>query len=108
MTKVTASSPLVVTESRFSYHALRGLSRNLSLALPVSRSQVHLTSAAVNGLPSCHLTPWRSLKISSSPSSLEVQLSARSGTIDDRLFCATCWSYMTRLFITPIIGTTVE
>src|SRR5690242_14670221 len=33
--------------------------------LPVIRSQVHLTSAAMNGLPSCHLTPSRSLKVSS-------------------------------------------
>src|SRR5689334_12456994 len=27
-------------------------------------SQVHLTSAAVNGLPSCHLAPGHSLKVS--------------------------------------------
>src|SRR3954451_5135308 len=67
-------------------------------------SQVHLTSLAVNGLPSCHLTPWRSLKVSDLPSSLVFQLSARSGTIDDRLFCGTCWSNMTRLLKTPIIG----
>ena len=31
------------------------------MAVPSSRSNVHLTSLAVNGLPSCHLTPWRNL-----------------------------------------------
>src|SRR6516165_11824767 len=47
--------------------------RSFSLDLPVKRSQVHLTSLAVNGLPSCHLTPWRSVKLSSFPSSLHDQ-----------------------------------
>src|SRR5438067_12405083 len=69
---------------------------------------VHLTSAAVNGLPSCHLTPSRSLKVSSFPSSLHDQLVARSGTIDSTRFCATCWSNRTRLLNTPIIGMIVE
>src|SRR5215469_15862321 len=78
--------------------------RSFSLPTPISRSQVHLTSAAVNGLPSCHLTPWRKGKVSSLPSSLHAQLVARSGTIEPGLFCATCWSYMTRLLNTPIIG----
>ena len=32
--------------------------------LPISMCQVHCTSLAVNGLPSCHFTPWRSLKVS--------------------------------------------
>src|SRR5262249_12535279 len=41
---------------------------------------------------------------SSLPSSLHVQLSARSGTIVCMLFCAMCWSYITRLLKTPIIG----
>src|SRR6516164_2442884 len=48
--------------------------RNLSLPVPIRRSHVHLTSAAVNGLPSCHLTPWRSGKVSSLPSSLHSHL----------------------------------
>jgi len=43
---------------------LRGLSLDFSRDFPIKRSQVHLTSAAVNGLPSCHLMPWRSLKVS--------------------------------------------
>src|SRR5437667_7372599 len=80
--------------------------RSFSFALPLSRSQVHLTSWAVNGLPSCHLTPWRSGKVNSVPSSLEDQLVASSGTIDRMLFCGTLWSYTTRLLKTPIVGRT--
>src|SRR6266567_4239159 len=86
------------------YQALRGLTRSFSSVLPERRSQVHFTSLAVNGLPSCHLTPWRSGKRSSVPSSLHDQPVARSGTIDSMLFCATCWSKTTRLLKTPIIG----
>src|SRR5712691_6007619 len=86
------------------YQDFRGLRRSFSLDLPVSMSQVHLTSLAVNGLPSCHLTPWRSGKVSSVPSSLHDQLTAKSGTIDCRLFCATSCLYITRLLKTPIIG----
>src|SRR5216684_898606 len=67
-------------------------------------SQVHLTSLAVNGFPSCHLTPWRSFKVSAVLSSSHDHSVARSGTIEFRLVCATCWSYMTRLLKTPIIG----
>src|SRR6266852_4230007 len=99
---------VVVTSSRLRYHALRGLRRSFSFALPSSRSKVHLTSAAVNGLPSCHLTPWRRLKVSSVPSSLHDQPVARSGSIDLRLFCGSSCLYMTRLLKTPIIGTTAE
>src|SRR6266851_9620021 len=86
------------------YQALRGLTRSFSSVLPARRSQVHLTSFAVNGLPSCHLTPWRSGKRSSVPSSLHDQPVARSGTIEATLFCATCWSYTTRLLNTGITG----
>src|SRR6266700_2398541 len=86
------------------YQALRGLTRSFSSVLPATRSHVHFTSFAVNGLPSCHLTPWRSGKRSSVPSSLHDQPVARSGTIDSMLFCATCWSKTTRLLKTPIIG----
>ena len=56
--------------------------RSFSFALPCSRSIVHLTSATVNGLPSCHLTPLCSGKVSSVPSSLQLQLVASSGTIE--------------------------
>src|SRR4030081_737401 len=94
--------------SRLRYQALRGLSRSFSLPLPISMSQVHLTSAAVNGLPSCHLTPWRSLNVSSVPSRLDDQLGARSGTIELRLFCGSSCLSMTMLLKTPIIGPTDE
>src|SRR6266403_6262655 len=90
--------------STLCHQPLRGLIRSLSSVLPCSRSKVHLTSLAVNGLPSCHLTPERNLKVSSVPSSFHAQLVARSGTIDCRLTCATCWSNMIRLLNTPIIG----
>src|SRR6202030_3175658 len=93
-----------VTASRFRYQDLRGLTRSFSLALPVSRSQVHWTSLAVKGLPSCHVMPWRSGSVNSVPSSFDDQPVARSGTIESRLFCLTCWSNMTRLLKTPIIG----
>src|SRR5258708_31393989 len=67
-------------------------------------SQVHLTSLAVKGCPSCHLTPWRSLKVSAVLSSSHDHSVARSGTIVFRLVCGTCWSYITRLLKTPCIG----
>ena len=44
-------------------------------------SQVHFTSALVKGLPSCHFTPSRSLKVSLVPSSLHAHSVARSGTM---------------------------
>src|SRR6516165_3273223 len=78
--------------------------RSLSLVLPVSRSQVHLTSAAVNGLPSCHLTPSRNRKVSCVLSSSHDESLARSGTIDCRLFCGTSCLYKTRLLKTATIG----
>src|SRR5215471_2042879 len=78
--------------------------RSFSLALSITRSMVHLTSAAVKGLPSCHLTPWRNGKVSSVPSSFHDQLVARSGTIERRLFCGTSCLNMTRLLKMPDIG----
>src|SRR5207302_23142 len=94
----------VVISSRLRYQLLRGLMRNVSLALAVNRSQVHLTSLAVKGFPSCHRTPSRNAKVSSVPSSFHDQLVASSGTIVSGRFCFTCWSYRTRLLKTPIIG----
>src|SRR5262249_19936783 len=82
----------------------RGLTRSLSCATPVNRSQVHLTSAAVNGLPSCHLTLPRSLNVSVVCAASHDHSVARSGTTDFNPLCGTCWSYMTRLLKTPIIG----
>src|SRR6516225_3897528 len=101
---MVSKSPFVVTSATFTYHDLRGLTRSLSLDLPINRSKVHLTSAAVSGLPSCHLTPWRNGKVSSVPSSFHDQPVARSGMIDCGLFCATSCLYMTRLLKTPDIG----
>jgi hypothetical protein len=77
-------------------HTSRGRTQNpanlADLPQRVSRSKVHTTSLAVNGLPSCQVTPSRSGNVSSVPSSFHDQLIARSGTIDCRLFCFTCWS----------------
>jgi len=49
------------------------------------------------------LSPRGRQKVSSVPSSFHDQFVARSGTIELRLFCLTCWSNMTRLLKTPII-----
>src|SRR5207302_5411560 len=102
--KLTSKSPLVTTSSRLRYQGLRGLRRSLSANLPCNMSHVHLTSLAVNGLPSCHLTPWRNLKVSAVLSSSHDHSLARSGTIDSRLESGTSCLYMTRLLKTPIIG----
>src|ERR1700724_2724355 len=85
--KLASKSPLVVTSARFWYQDLRGLILSFSVPLPCSSSQVHLTSLAVNGLPSCHLTPWRNLKVSTVPSSFHDHSLARSGTIVSSRFC---------------------
>src|ERR671939_118251 len=98
----------MVTSTRFPYQDARGLSRSFSAARPVSRSQVHLTSAAVKGLPSCHLTPLRKRKVSAVFASSHDHSVARSGRIVSLLDCGTCWSYSRRLLNTPIIGMTAE
>src|SRR3954449_5234657 len=90
--------------STLCHQPLRGLIRRLSAVLPCSRSKVHLTSLAVNGLPSCHLTPSRNLKLSLVYSSFHAHSLARSGTIVLRPVCGLCWSYMTRLLKTPCAG----
>src|ERR1700722_16385067 len=71
---------------------------------PDTASQVHFTSAEVNGLPSCHFTPWRSLKVSWGFSVLYDQLSARSGTIWSGLFTFSLGSNTTRLLNTAMNG----
>ena len=88
--KVTSLSPLTGTSLTNSYQSLRGFLRNLSCALPCSRSKVHFTSLAVNGTPSCHLTPERSLKVSAVFDLSQAQLVARSGTMVARLVCGLC------------------
>ncbi len=60
-------------------------------------SQVHFTSALVKGLPSCHFTPSRSLKVSCLPSSLHFHSVARSGMMLSGLFCLVLGSNITRL-----------
>src|SRR5262249_34843410 len=87
--KLTAKSPSTFTSLTLEYQPSRGFLRSPSLALPVSRSIVHLTSLAVNGLPSCHFTPSRSLNLSSVLSSFHDHSVASSGTIDSTLFCLT-------------------
>src|SRR4029450_3214486 len=106
--KAASLSPLAVTQSTLAYQPLRKLTLKFSGALPCRRSMVHFTSAAVNGLPSCHLTPLRKAKLSVLPSSLHVHFSARSGTMSSRLFCFLAGSNITRLLNTPIIGSTTE
>src|SRR5215472_8487596 len=85
----------------------RGLLRmmsSFSSPLPITASNVHLTSALVNGLPSCHFTPWRSLKVSFVPSSFQLQLSARSGTMWSGLLRFSLGSNTTRLLKTAMKG----
>src|SRR5882757_1922812 len=90
------------------YQLPRGLLLSLSRARPVSRLKVHSTSLAENSQPSCHWTPWRSLKVSSVLSSFQLHDSARSGRIDLSLFCGTLGSNTTRLLNIGMNGTTVE
>src|SRR6185369_2211983 len=106
-TKVTSKSPLAFTSLRLEYHSLRGFLRMIALSSgtwPASASQVHLTSADVNNLPSCHFTPWRSLKVSCVWSALYDQLSASSGTILSGLFTFSLGSKTTRLLNTDMKG----
>src|SRR3546814_407441 len=95
--KLTASSASTVTSSRFEYHASRGFLRSRASLFPLIASQVHFTSFAEKGLPSCQVTPVCSLKLSVLLSSLQDQLFARSGTIDSMLCCFTSGSNITRL-----------
>src|SRR5215204_7809922 len=80
-TKVASKSPLIVTSCRLVHQFCRGFRRNESGAFPWILFQVHWTSLAVNGLPSCHLTPCRSLKVSLVRGASQDQLSASSGTM---------------------------
>src|SRR3546814_21017080 len=84
------------------YQAARGLKRSFLPSRPATRSQVHFTSAAVQGSPSCHLTPSRSLKVSFVRSSFHDQLSARYGRIVSRLLRRPSWWSTTRPFYTGI------
>ena len=106
---VTSLSPLVVTSFRFLYQTLRGFLRMMScFSSPRSASQVHLTSFDENGLPSCHLTPGRSLNVSFVLSPFHDQLSARSGTILSALLIFSFGSNITRLLNTDMKGMFTE
>src|SRR6185437_11602274 len=99
--------PFVTTSLRLAYQILRGFLRMISFfssPRPASASQVHFTSAEVKGLPSCHLTPWRSLKVSFVLSAFQAQLSARSGTIWSGLLTFSWGSKTTRLLNTAMKG----
>src|SRR3954451_3859207 len=92
---VACSGLSAVTSSTLKYQSLRGFLRNLFCDLPITMSKVHFTSALVNGLPSCHFTPSRSLKVNAFLSSLHDQLVASSGVSASTLFCGLCWSERT-------------
>src|SRR3954447_19970508 len=94
--------------SRLLNQAWRGLLRIFPFSSPDTMSQVHFTSRAVNGLPSCHFTPLRNVKVSSVMASFHFQWEASSGTMEARLFCGTCWSYMTRLLNSGMKGMTTD
>ena len=49
------------------------------------RSIVATTSSAVNAVPSCHFTPWRSLNVQTVPSALGVHSRASPGPMDDEV-----------------------
>ena len=108
-TNVASWSPLTVTSLTFWYQMARGFLRKSSaVSLPVSLVQVHCTSLAVNALPSCHFTPWRSLNVSLVLESSQAQLSARSGTMVSVELSFLAWSNITRLLNTAMNGCTVE
>src|SRR5262245_29464008 len=93
------------------YQTRRGLLRTMSSfssPLPITASNVHLTSALVKGLPSCHLTPWRSLKVSRVLSAFHDQLSANSGTILSGLLRFSLGSKNTRLLNAAMNGWLTE
>ena len=90
------------------HHVLCGFFRSLPLTLPDRMSKVHFTSALVNGLPSCHLTPSRNWNVSVRSSSLSAQDVARSGTTLSSRFSRLSGSNTTRLLNTAMNGMTVE
>src|SRR6476620_8776630 len=89
------------------YQTLRGLRLKSCVSpLPISIRQVHCTSLAVNGWPSCHFTPCRSLKVSFVLVASHDQVSARSGITVSRLSCVRAGSNTTRLLKTAANGIT--
>src|SRR3954468_11592622 len=97
----------MLTSCNFVYQTRRGfLRKSCTSLLPISIRQVHCTSLAVNGLPSCHFTPCRSLKVSLVLVESQDQLSARSGITVSRLSWTFAGSKTTRLLKTAANGVT--
>src|SRR3954466_8932245 len=94
---VACSGLSAVTSSTLKYQSLRGFLRKRFCDLPISMSNVHFTSAELNGLPSCHFTPSRSLKVSAFLSALHDHSIASSGVRLSTLFCGFCRKAMNRL-----------
>src|ERR1700761_5867522 len=95
------------TACSFVYQIFLGLRRKSVVSpFPISIRQVHCTSLAVNGVPSCHLTPCRSLKVSLVFVASRDQLSARSGMIVSRLSWVFAGSNRTRLLKIAAKGVT--
>src|SRR5690349_22547173 len=90
------------------HQVLRGFFRSFPLTFPVSMSQVHFTSALVNGLPSCHLTPSRSRNVKVVLLSAHVHDVARSGTTLSSRSNGLSGSNTTRLLNTDMNGMSVE
>src|SRR6478736_7016578 len=91
----------------FVYQTFRGLRLKSCVSLlPISIRQVHCTSLAVNGWPSCHFTPCRSLKVNLVLVESQDQLSARSGMTVSRLSWTLEGSKTTRLLNTAANGVT--
>ncbi len=97
----------MLTSRSLVYQTLRGLRlKSWTSLLPMIIRQVHCTSLAVNGAPSCHLTPCRSLKVSLVLVESHDQLSARSGITVSMLSCTLKGSNATRLLNTAANGVT--
>ena len=105
---VTSSGPFVVISRMLNHQALRGFFRILLSTLPVTMSQVHFTSALVNGLPSCHFTPSCRRNVSDRSSAPQVQDVPSSGMIRSPRFCGLSGSNITRLLKTAMNGISVE
>src|SRR3954454_14918579 len=89
------------------YQTFRGLRlKSWVSVLPISIRQVHCTSLAVNGWPSCHFTPCRSLNVSLVLVESHDQLSARSGITVSMLSWTFAGSNTTRLLKTAANGVT--
>src|SRR5258708_14137574 len=97
----------MLTSCSLVYQTLRGLRwKSWVSPLPISIRQVHCTSLAVNGWPSCHFTPCRNLKVSLVFVESRDQLSARSGITVSMLSWTFEGSKTTRLLKTAANGVT--